>query len=417
VGRALCRYDSDVFALRTGWDLRPNPLTDALARHGGPVLDLSESNPTRCGFRYESERILASLASPEALRYRPDPRGLEPARAAIADYYRERGIEVGLDQLVLTASTSEGYSHLFRLLCNAGDRVHIPSPGYPLFDLLAAANDVSLGRYHLFHDHGWHFDAHELASEIQPFSRALLVVSPNNPTGSYCKRSEWERMQELAERADLAVIVDEVFFDYALDGKGAGNGQSPAAEAAEGRAADDRCHDFIGDARVPTFVLNGLSKIAGLPQMKLAWIVVGGPAAVRAEAMRRLEIISDTYLSVDTPVQWATGELLETRRMLQPQIRERIRANLERLDRRLARVPAADRLLVEGGWYGVVRVPETRSDEEWALMLLARHDVLVHPGHFYEFPAGAYLVLSLITPEEAFEEGARRLASAIASAD
>lgn len=389
-----------MFASRTHWNTEENRLARLAAarRAAGTLLDLTVSNPTRCGFDYP-EALLDALRRPESLTYRPDPFGLPEARQSIAAYYRERGVEAGPEDLVLTASTSEAYSHLFRLLCDPGDCVHTPRPGYPLFDLLASVNDVRLVPYPLYYDHGWHLDLAALEARIDARSRAILLVHPNNPTGSYMHPSDWEALQTLAARHDLALIVDEVFFDYPL-------------MAAPDRVADPR------SARVLTFTLNGLSKIAALPQMKLGWMLLSGPPSLVRAARWRLEIINDTYLSVDTPVQWAAAAFLEHRHRMQPQIRRRAAANLACLDACLA-APAAQGLLqrleVEGGWTAVVRLPRLHSDAEWAELLLERSGVLVHPGHFYDFAGEGHLVVSLIVPEEAFAEGIHPLVQLVAT--
>jgi aspartate/methionine/tyrosine aminotransferase len=386
-----------MFARRTDWNPTPNPLVARLAQRTRPYLDLTESNPTRCGFTYDESRILRALGTSKALQYRPDARGLLSAREAVCDYYRQRGLVVGPDHILLTASTSEAYSHLFRLLCNSGDRIHVPQPSYPLFELLATLNDVVLTPYPLFYDHGWHIELAALAGQLDARSRALLVVSPNNPTGSYVRTAEWLELQRLAREHDAAIILDEVFFDYTL------------SESAE------RVQDFIGPGEALTFALNGLSKIAALPQMKLGWIVVSGAEAVTRAALERLEIINDTFLSADAPVQCAAAELLDTRHAIQPQIRQRLGANLAACDRLIGSEAwgMLSRLEVEGGWYVVLRVPTVHSDQQWAELLLEQADLYIHPGHFYDFAREGFLVASLITPETTFAEGLQRLSVAV----
>lgn len=375
-------------------------------RQAGTLLDLTVSNPTRCGFDYPAA-LLEAFRDPRSLTYRPDPFGLPEARAAVAAYYRDRGIDATPDDLVLTASTSEAYSHLFRLLCDPGDQVHIPRPSYPLFDLLASVNDVRLDAYPLFYDHGWHLDLAALEASLDSRSRAILIVHPNNPTGSYLRPSDWEALQTLAARHELALIVDEVFFDY------------PLPEALD--RALDRAPERITDprsARALTVALNGLSKIAALPQMKLGWMLLSGPGHLVAEARSRLEIINDTYLSVDTPVQWAAAALLDHRHHIQPQIRLRTAANLAHLDAALAAKEAQgllQRLAVEGGWTAIVRLPRLHSDAEWAEALLERTGVLVHPGHFYDFAEEGHLVVSLIVLEDTFSAGIHHLTRFVAA--
>jgi aspartate/methionine/tyrosine aminotransferase len=384
-----------VFARRTNWKLAPNRLTQALQRRraaGADILDLTESNSTRCGLRYDDSEILSALAQPESLGYQPDPRGLRSARQAIAAYYAERGAAAAAidpDHIVLTTSTSEGYSFVFRLLCNPGDEVLVPSPSYPLFELLADVQDVKLIPYLLFYDHGWHLDLHSLRTAITERTRALLVVHPNNPTGSYVKPEEAQALSHICREHELALVSDEVFLDY-------------------GHAGSAR-PSFTGSINALTFTLSGLSKISALPQMKVAWIVTSGPQELAAGARQRLEMIADTYLSLSTPLQLAAPCLLQQRHTMTRQLLQRIATNLAELDSQLANHKACQRLQIEGGWYAVLRVPVTRSDEDLAVKLVERVSVLIHPGHFYDFPGDGYLVLSLITPAEQFREGVRRL--------
>ncbi len=386
-----------MFARRTNWDLKPNALAVALDEQraaGKKVLDLTASNPTTCGFKYDESAILEALANAESLEYQPAAKGLRIAREAVAGYYagmhRFSGnrFEVDPEAIFLTTSTSEAYSYLFRLLCDPGDELLVPAPSYPLFEFLADLNEVRLVPYALVYDHGWQMDFHSLESALTERSRGVLVVHPNNPTGSFVKREEAGALSMLCARREMAVIADEVFLDYVLDGS------EPAS--------------FAGNRAALTFTLSGLSKIAGLPQMKMAWIVCSGPGPVVREAVARLEVIADTYLSQNAPVQLATAKFLEGRRGVQGQIIERVRANLAELDRQLAGQSLCRRLEVEGGWYAVLRVPVTRSDEELAIALLREESVFVHPGHFYDFPSDGYLVVSLMTRVEEFCEGVRR---------
>ena len=388
----LPRYNGQVFAQRTHWQLEPNPLTQALRRlrsAGADILDLTESNPTRCGLRYHQSQVLAALAQPESLGYSPDPNGLRSARHAVAAYYQERGSPIDPESIVLTTSTSEGYSFVFRLLCDPGDEVLVPSPSYPLFELLAGLQDVKLVPYPLFYDHGWHLDLHSLQSAVSARSRAVMVVHPNNPTGSYVKAAEAEALSRLCRERQLALVADEVFLDYAHIG--------PPPPS------------FAGNRQTLTFTLSGLSKISALPQMKVAWIVTSGPSDLQHTARERLEVIADTYLSLSTPLQLATPQLLDQRHAMRGQLLERIAANLSELDAQLSRQKGCERLLIEGGWYAVLRVPVAGSDEELTLALLERQSVFVHPGHFYDFPRDGCLVLSLITPPEPFRKGVKRL--------
>jgi len=382
-----------MFSSRTQWNLSNNRLTEALASHrasGRRLFDLSVSNPTECGFTYDRHAIMRALCSPFAFGYHPDPLGLKTARAAVRDYYAELGERVAIEDLVLTPSTSEAYSFVFRLLCNPGDEVLAPTPSYPLFDFLAEINDVKLKHYPLVYDHGWQIDLHALEQAITPRTRGVIVVHPNNPTGHFTKPSEIARLNELCAAHGMAIIADEVFLDFAW------NDSRPASLAANTGAL--------------TFTMSGISKISGLPQMKLAWLVVSGAEAEKREALARLEMIADTYLSMNAPIQLAAPVLLDLRRGFQQQLMDRVRRNAAELDSQLAGKNCG-RLNVEGGWYAVLHVPATRPDEDLAIELLGKQDVHVHPGHFYDFPSDGYLILSLITPEQDFAEGVRRVLS------
>src|SRR6266403_4930080 len=377
-----------MFAKRTNWNMTPNRLSEALAAHraaGRPLIDLTVSNPTECGFEYDSSAILDALRNPAALAYEPNPRGLESARRAVAGYYADREETVSAEDIFLTTSTSEAYSYVFRTLCDPGEELLIPSPSYPLFDFLADIQDVSLVPYSLLYDHGWQIDFHALDQAITPRTRGVIVVHPNNPTGNFVKSSEMTKLNAICSARDIAIIADEVFLDFALDGS------RPASFAANRGAA--------------TFTLSGLSKISGLPQMKAAWLVVSGPQEWKSEALARLEVIADTYLSANAPVQLAIPRFLEERHGFQKQVMSRVRRNLAELDRQLAGQKAVSRLKVEAGWCAVLRVPATRSDEDLAIELLAVHGVSVHPGHFYGFPAAGNLVGSLLVPEMQFRRG------------
>ena len=376
-----------MFSRRTEWNLAPNRLAvahQAALSSGSKIIDLTISNPTRAGIEYDESAILNAVANPKALDYDPQPKGLRGAREAVAKYCSAELI-IDPENLILTTSTSEGYSFVFRLLCNPGDEVLVPKPSYPLFDFLADLQDVKLVPYSLIYDHGWQIDFHSLQTALTEKSRAIVLVHPNNPTGSYVGAQERERLNELCHQHQLALIVDEVFLDYAHNGE-----HRPT---------------FAANKDALTFTLSGISKISALPQMKLAWIAVSGPQADVAAAMQRLEIIADTYLSLNAPVQLAAPVLLDQRKTIQPQLMRRVGANLAELDRQIARQKSCSRLEVQGGWYAVVRIPVTRSDEDFAVELVRRSGVLLHPGHFYDFPADGYLILSLITREEEFRKG------------
>jgi alanine-synthesizing transaminase len=380
-----------VFARRTQWNLQTNPLTNALEsrrRSGKPILDLTASNPTECGFAYETRQILRSLASPESLTYEPVPFGLLSARQQVAHYYAAKGIAVAPERILLATSTSEAYSYLFRLLCDPGDEVLVPRPSYPLFDLLADVQDVQLRPYNLFYDHGWHLDLHSLEQQLTSRTRAVMVVSPNNPTGSYLGGGSADALEEFCAAHDLAIVADEVFHDYPLEAV--------------------RRKSWAMRQKALTFTLSGLSKVAGLPQLKLAWTVIAGPEQLAQQAEKRLEIIADTYLSVNAPIQHALSELLAHAPALQQQIIARCRENLESL-RNAVRGTACSLLQVEAGWYAVLRIPLTQTDEEFAVHLLQEDGVLVHPGHFFHFTRDGYIVVSLLTRTETFQTGIARL--------
>ncbi len=382
-----------MFASRTDWNLKTNRLAEALERHkssGRRLLDLSASNPTECGFTYDAPAIMRALCSPASLQYHPDPKGLKSARQSVSDYYADHGERVAIDDLILTASTSEAYSFIFRLLCNPGDELLIPTPGYPLFDFLADVNDVKLTRYPLFYDHGWHIDTHALKQAITPQTRGVIVVHPNNPTGHFTRHEETAQLNQICSANQMAIIADEVFLDFSLG----------AAQKS-----------FVANAGALTFTMSGVSKISGLPQMKFAWLAVSGPEDIKREALARLEMIADTYLSLNAPIQLAAPVLLRQRAHFQQQVMDRVRRNLAELDSQLAGNQHVRRLAVEGGWYAVLRIPATRTDEELAIALLQEHNVYLHPGHFYDFPSDGYLVVSLITPEQDFSEGTRQILS------
>jgi len=389
-----------MFSSRTGWPLAPNRLAELLKarrERGLPILDLTESNPSRCGLAMDAQEILRRLPNPRALTYQPDPRGLLVAREAVAQYYSEHEATVDPEQIFLTASTSEAYSFVFRLLANPGDAILAPQPSYPLFDFLGALNDVEVSPYPLIYADGWQVDLEALAARWPSRARALLVVHPNNPTGSFLKERERARLTDLCRQSAAALIADEVFADYAI---------GPEA---------NRVATHARDFGVLSFTLSGLSKIAALPQMKLAWVVVSGPDDLRRQAQARLEVIADTYLSVSAPVALAAPGWLALRHAVQTQIRERVAANLRKLDALLAPGLPISRLKVEGGWYAILRVPSTRSDEDWAAALLTQAGVSVHPGHFYDFPSQGFLVLSLLPACEILEEALGRMTSLICS--
>jgi len=376
------------FSVRTGWDVGESGFAAAIreARAAGRrLIDLTVSNPTVCGFEYDAEAILAPLAGAGALIYDPDPRGMRAAREAVVRYYGDRGVGVDSDAVVLTTSTSEGYGYLFRLLCDAGDEVLVAQPSYPLFDFLADLEDVSLRAYPLFYDDGWWIDFAELEGRIGPRTKAIVVVHPNNPTGHATGAAERVRLQEICLRHGLALIVDEVFLDYPL-------GEVGLTSFA------------VGPHPVLTFVLSGMSKIAGLPQMKVGWIVGLGPEGLQREAMGRLEVIADTFLSMNAPVQGALPSWLAGRKGIQGQILARVRGNLAAAQRSGVEV-----LRVEAGWSAILRLSQMGRDRDVAEMLLREVGVVVHPGSFYGIAESGRVVVSLLGVEQEFAEGLERI--------
>ena len=392
------------FSRRTDWNLEKTAYATALERlhaGGGPVFDLTASNPTACGFQYDRAGILRELSRPECLEYGPNPRGLLVARTAVVDYYAEAAsAQVATEQIFLTTSTSEAYSYLFRLHCDPGAEILIAQPSYPLFEFLADLDDVRLAPYRLFYDHGWHLDVAALTARITPRTRAVIVVHPNNPTGHFTSSAERMLLERICEEHGLALIVDEVFLDYVFDSR---------------EVAAPTAHKSFstGEHPVLTYVLSGLSKVAGLPQMKAAWIAVFGPGPLLEAATVRLEVIADTFLSMNAPVQHAMPYLLRGRQNIQQQILLRVRENLATLDQLLARSPAVSRLQVQGGWYAVLRVPALMSGDALAIRLMEQERVVAHPGHFYGFDGDGWIVLSLLPPTDEFVEGITRLIRSI----
>jgi alanine-synthesizing transaminase len=381
-----------MFSSRTLFDLRPNRLSllrEAKRRNGVPVLDLTESNPTRVGLPYPDDLLLA-LADPLALRYEPLAQGSVRAREAVTNDHARRGLHVEPEHLVLTASTSEAYAFLFKLLCDPGDAILVPHPGYPLFDFLAGLESVRVDAYPMEYDRGWRIDVGALRERVTTHTRAVVLVSPNNPTGTFLKKGERAEIERLCAERGIALVSDEVFADFAL------------------RHVPDRAESLAIDGPALAFALGGLSKSCGLPQVKLGWIAVSGPAGLRSEALRRLEVVADTFLSVSTPVQVAAPRLLAGLPELQSRIRERIASNYAWLVARTAAPSPATLLESEGGWSAVLRVPATLSEEERVTYLLEERDVLVHPGYFFDFPSEAYLVLSLLPEPGVFAEGVER---------
>ncbi|HWD99147.1 MAG TPA: pyridoxal phosphate-dependent aminotransferase [Bryobacteraceae bacterium] len=369
------------FSRRLPAELRPNILAttlDEMRRAGVRILDLTESNPTRAGIEYPSG-LVEALADVRALRYEPEPFGLALAREAIAHEFG-----APFDRVALAASTSELYSWLFKLLCDPGDEVLTPRPSYPLFEHLAALESVAIRSYALFYDYGWFIDFQTLRDAMTERTRAVVVVSPNNPTGNFVRRREWEELTAICAERGVAVIADEVFQDYALE----------------------ESSQRLDALACPVFRLNGLSKTVGLPQMKLAWMIAEGPENEVAPALARLEIIADTYLSAGTPVQCAAESLLKVREPVQRQILARLRENLALVNGSGLRV-----LRVDAGWYAITTLPPRLPEEETTERLLRERKVLVQPGYFYDFERSGYLVLSLLTPPDVFREGVHAILS------
>jgi alanine-synthesizing transaminase len=394
--RKVQREGAHLFARRTQWNLEVNRLGEVLERlrqEGREVLDLTESNPTRAGFTYPAAAICSALAAPEVLQYTPAACGLAPAREAVSRYYAKAGLSVPADHIVLTASTSEAYSFLFKLLADPDDAVLIPAPSYPLFDFLTVLESVQVVPYDLAWDGEWHVDIASVRAAVTPRTRAILVVNPNNPTGNFLKADELASLEAVCRQHDLALIADEVFSDYGYPDATAG------------------LRSVLGTSQVLTFAMSGLSKLAGLPQLKAAWIAVGGPGQLVREALDRLEVIADTYLSVNTPVQVALPGLLSGMGEVQGQIRDRVLGNRAWLKECCGPGRPYTLLRAEAGWYAILEVPRTRSEEAWTLLLLEEEGVLVQPGYFFEMTKDGYLVLSLLPEPAVFQHGVSRVLS------
>jgi hypothetical protein len=382
-----------MFSRRTSYDSQQNELALAVrARRsaGLPVCDLTQSNPTLTALPYERERLLAALGDPRALVYEPASFGLPSARAAVRVLERARGFDVPTEQIVLTSSTSEAYAFLFKVLCDPGDEVLIPQPSYPLFEHLASLESVSAVPYVLAYDGAWHIDFDSLERAVTARTRAIVLVSPNNPTGSFLKKDELARLAHLG----LPLVSDEVFSEFAL--------------GADAR----RASSVLETEQTLVFALGGLSKLAALPQLKLAWTCAAGPRAPLVEALSRLELVADTFLSPNTPVQWALPEILAARAPVTLALNARIRKNFATLERVCQRSPA-QALFLEGGWYATLRLPALLSETEWVLRFLELDAVLTQPGFFYDFLDGAQIVLSLITEEPTFALGVTRIAERV----
>jgi len=387
------------FSSRLKWNLQANRLSlllDEKKQKGVKIFDLTESNPTAAGFDYPADDILQALAQPQALRYEPNPRGLLTTRQAVAEYYRRRGELVEPSRIHLTVSTSEAYTFLFKLLTDPGQNILVPQPSYPLFAFLAGLEGIELVPYRLAYAHEeWRIAFDSMAGAITSQTRAIIWVNPNNPTGSFIKHHELTRLTQICKEHQLALIVDEVFSDYTF---------SPDPK---------RVDSFVDVSGTLTFVMSGLSKILGLPQMKLGWIVVNGPEPARRQAQEYLELIADTYLSVSTPIQHAAPKWLELKSALQDQISHRVKSNFAFLQTRMALCPHWRLLRTEGGWYAVLQNDDLISEEDLILTLLEKDNVLAHPGYFFDFDEERFLILSLLSSEEIFREGVLRLLNRI----
>jgi alanine-synthesizing transaminase len=392
------------FSARTAWDLTDNPLGEALARARAserPLVDLTEGNPTRVGLIHEGDAraLVARLGHPRGVAYAPAAFGHDEARAAVARYYEERGLAVDPARVALAASTSEAYGWLFKLLADRGDEVLIPKPSYPLFAFLADLEDVRLVPYPLVREEGFRIDMAALEAAVNARTRAVMLVHPNNPTGTFVRRDEAAELEALSARRGLALIVDEVFGDYP-----------------RGPLPSDRLPSFVGPRKALTFVLSGLSKVAALPQLKLAWIAAMGPDEIVASALARLEVIADTYLSVSTPVQLALPELLAARGPIHAAILARVGENLAALDEAIAATPGCPvrRLPADAGWYAILEVPRTRDEDAWAAILIGEDGVVVHPGYFFDMEQDGFLVVSLVPEPSVFHDGIERLLRRVA---
>lgn len=356
-------------------------------------MDLTLSNPTDAGFNYNLTGILRSIAKPESLGYLPDPKGLASARESVSQYYLEKNVRIKVDDIFLTSGTSEAYSFIIKLLTDPFDEILIPRPSYPLFSFIAGMESVNLVYYDIVYTKNkiWEIDIESISKRLTKNTKAIILVNPNNPTGNFVRLKEINTLSRICGMNDIALICDEVFMDYGLD------------------AEHKDILSLAGINAHLTFILSGISKICGLPQMKLSWIVVNGPGEICEEAKVKLEIIADTYLSVGTPVQHAIGDLLSGRDLIHRQIKDRITKNYDILKSVTFNSNLIDVFKTEGGWYSVIKVNKNINEESMAYDLLNLKDVYIHPGYFFDFTGEGYIVLSLLTPVEIFEEGIKRI--------
>jgi len=387
------------FSKRTDWPLSINQLTltlEKFRKDNIPYLDLTQSNPTHCQFAYSHKKILNPLTNKNNLNYSPSPQGLIEAREVLCAYYKQKNLKVSADQIFLTSGTSEAYTYLFRLLTNSDERVLLPSPSYPLFPFLVDINDIGHDYYPLSYNGQWSIDFNSLKKALHPNTKIIILVNPNNPTGSYIKKNELLELNTLCRENNMALLSDEVFYDFGL---------SQPKDAIS----------LVQNDSVLTFTLGGLSKTLGLPQMKCSWIIMNGPKNLVKQAHDRLEIIADTYLSINTPVQNALKDWLPLKNNIQTQIKLRIHNNLNILKEITRNSSHCELLNVEGGWYAILKIPSHLSEEDWVLDFLTKDRVLVHPGYFFEFDHDAHIVLSCLPPPDVFEQGVKMIIKRIAS--
>lgn len=387
-----------MFSKRTDWDLHPNRLTqliDERRSQGLPIIDLTESNPTKCGFDYHADELLDALVEEDNLEYKPNPKGSFRARQTISEYYNEMGITVNPEQIFLTSSTSESYNFIFRLLMDVGDEILVPQPSYPLLDYIAQISDVRVKYYKLLYDDEWHIDFHSLRHAISKNTEAILVIHPNNPTGSYVKKDEYDSLVEIAANNNLSIISDEVFFGYPFYNE------------------DRRIISFANTDSVLTFTLNGISKMLGLPQMKLGWIVVKGGGKKSDEASMRLEVLTDTFLPVSSPIQNALSKWMSNRRRISHQIINRTRKNYEALIECVKNYPLLQVYKIEGGWNAIIKFPYNTLTEDLSEYLVTKYGVIVQPGYYFDFEKNDSIVVSLIVKKEIFTQGIETIARGI----
>ncbi len=377
-----------MFSNRTNWNLSSNRLTKLIEerrQQGHVILDLTESNPTKVGFDFYDIGLLNPLKNKSNLIYEPDPKGLLNARIAVSGYYKQKGIYVNPENVVMTSSSSDAYSYILKLIAKFNEEVLVPVPSYPLLSIISQLNDVVLKHYRLVYDGEWHFDFDSITSAITTNTRAIIVIHPNNPTGSYVKLNEYKILVEIAAKYNLAIISDEVFLDYAITDN------------------EHRLESFADKSDVLTFTISGISKMLGLPQMKIGWLIVNGPQKHCVDALSRLEMIADTYLSVSTPAQNSLPYWLNQFYHINSKILNRVKQNYFLLQGASKNNVASSVLYVEGGWNGIIKLPKIRPDDEWVESFLLNSNVLFQPGYFYDFEEDANIIMSLIQQPEVLE--------------